>query len=73
MHTDLKAEPGDRLMIHPHRLGEPGRDAEILDVLGPDGGPPYRVRWSDTGEETILFPGSDAAVDHLTARKPARH
>ena len=72
MHTDLKAEPGDRLVIHPHHLGEPGRDAEILDVLGPDGGPPYRVRWSDTGEETLLFPGSDATVDHLAAHMPTR-
>lgn len=73
MHTDLKAGPGDRLVIHPHRLGEPERDAEILDALGPNGGPPFRVRWSDTGEETLHFPGSDATVDHLTAHKPTRH
>ena len=66
MRTDLKARPGDRLVIHPHRLGEHVRDAEILDVLGPDGGPPFRVRWSDTGEETLHFPGGDASVERLT-------
>lgn len=72
MRTDLSARPGDRLVISPHRLGEPVRDAEILQVLGPAGGPPFRIRWSDTGEESLFFPGSDASVDHLTrGRKPA--
>lgn len=70
MRIDLKAEPGDRLVIHPHRLGEPVRDAEILQALGPDGGPPFRVRWSETGEESFYFPGPDASVDHLTAHEP---
>ena len=61
----LHARPGDRLVIHGHRLGEPERDGEILAVLGAEGGPPFRVRWEDTGAETLLFPGSDASVDHL--------
>jgi hypothetical protein len=65
MRTDLTAHPGDRLVIHPHHLGEHERDAEILEVLGPEDGPPFRVRWSDTGAETLHFPGSDAAVEHL--------
>jgi hypothetical protein len=67
MRTDLTARPGDRLVIRAHRLGEPERDAEIIEVLGPDGTPPFRVRWSDTGEETLHFPGSDADVEHLAA------
>jgi hypothetical protein len=69
MRTDLTAHPGDRLVIHPHRLGEPERDAEILEALGPDGTPPFRVQWSDTGDVTLHFPGVDARVDHLTERK----
>lgn len=72
MRTDLKARPGDRLVIHAHHLGEHVRDAEILETEGPDGGPPFRVRWSDTGEETTHFPGSDATVDHLSARARAK-
>ena len=69
MRTDLTARSGDRLVIHPHRLGDPGRDAEILSALGPDDTPPFRVRWSDTGDVTLCFPGSDASVDHLTERR----
>ena len=61
----LSATPGDRLVIHGHNLGDHARDGEILAALGPDGSPPFRVRWEDTGVETLLFPGSDASVDHL--------
>jgi hypothetical protein len=45
-------------------LGAPVRDGEILDVKGKAGGPPYVVRWSDTGRETIFFPGPDSHIDH---------
>jgi len=72
MRVGLSAEPGDRLVIRSHRLGEPERDAEILEALGPASGPPFRVRWSDTGGETLIFPGGDAYVDHLAGRR-ARH
>jgi hypothetical protein len=65
----LLAAPGDRLVVHPHHLGERPRDAEILEALGPQGGPPFRVRWSDDGRETTLFPGSDAHVEGLTRRE----
>jgi hypothetical protein len=65
----LRARPGDRLVIRGHRLGEPVRDGEILEVRGADGGPPFRVRWEDTGAETILFPGTDAYVEQLAPRR----
>lgn len=61
------AHPGDRLVIHGHHLGEAGRDAEILETRGPGGGPPFLVRWEDTGHVTLLYPGSDARVEHLAA------
>jgi Domain of unknown function (DUF1918) len=67
--TRIPARPGDRLVIHAHHEGEPQRDAEILAVLGPDGTPPYRVHWQDDGRESILYPGSDAHVEHLTSRR----
>jgi hypothetical protein len=72
MRTELKARPGDRLVIHAHHLGEHVRDAEILEATGPEDGPPFRVRWSDTGEETLHFPGSDATVDRLKVRARAK-
>ena len=61
----LRARPGDRLVIHGHRLGEPERDGEILEVLGKGDGPPFRVRWEDSGREAIVYPGSDATVEAL--------
>ena len=66
--ASMIAVPGDRLVIRAHRLGEPEQDAEILEVLGPEGRPPYRVRWEETGEESLFFPGSDAFVEHLAQR-----
>lgn len=63
----MKAQVGDRLVIKGHRMGEPDRDAEILEVRGPDGSPPYYVRWSDDGHEGLVFPGPDASVDHYAA------
>jgi hypothetical protein len=63
----LWARPGDRLVIRGHVVGERARDAEILEALGRDGQPPFRVRWEDTGRETEIFPGPDAYIDHLTS------
>jgi hypothetical protein len=57
-----EAAAGDRLVVRPHHLGESERDAEILEVLGTHGGPPYRVRWTDDGHETVVYPGSDVYV-----------
>jgi len=63
--SQLRAKPGDRLIVRRHHLGELDRDGEILEVLGPDGSPPFTVRWSDDGHVSTLFPGSDATVEHF--------
>lgn len=60
----MHANPGDHIVIPGHRVGQPERDCEVLEVHGPDGGPPYLVRWGDTGHESVYFPGSDASVEH---------
>ena len=60
----MHASVGDRMVIQPHHLGEPPRDGEVLAVRGSDGGPPFVVRWSDTGHETLFFPGPDAVLEH---------
>ena len=62
----MRAAVGDRLVIKGHHLGEPDRDAEVMEVHGEDGAPPWRVRWSDDGHEGLFFPGSDAMVEHFT-------
>ncbi len=60
----MKAAVGDKIVVKGHRVGEPDRDAEVLEVHGTDGGPPYLVRWSDDGHEGLYFPGSDATTVH---------
>ena len=61
----MRASVGDRLIIKAHNVGEHDRDAEILEVQGDDGGPPYLVRWDEDGHEGLFFPGSDATVQHF--------
>lgn len=59
----MRARVGDRIVIKGHRVGEPNRDCEVLEVRGPDSGPPYWVRWGDSGHESLFFPGTDADVE----------
>lgn len=61
----MKAAVGDRIIIKGHRVGEHDRNGEVLEVSHSDGSPPYRVRWEDTGHESLFFPGSDAVVRHF--------
>jgi Domain of unknown function (DUF1918) len=63
----MQADVGDRLVIKGHHVGDSDRGAEILEVQGDDGGPPFVVRWDD-GHEGLFFPGSDAVVEHLPQR-----
>ena len=58
----MQASPGDRIVIKGQHHGEHDRDGEVLEVHGHDGGPPFVVRWSDSGHETLFFPGPDAVV-----------
>lgn len=60
----VPAAPGDRIIVHSTHVGGRERDGEVIAVRGADGGPPYLVRWSDTGAETLLFPGSDTVIHH---------
>ena len=59
------ARKGDRIVIRGQHVGNPVRDAEVLEVRHADGTPPYVVRWSDTGHEALFFPGTDAYVEHV--------
>ncbi len=61
----MQARVGDRIIIKGHRVGEPERDGEVLEVKGPDGSSPFVVRWSDDGHEGLFFPGVDASVQHF--------
>lgn len=59
--SELHARVGDRLVVSLSPSG-PHRDAEILEVRGEGGAPPYLVRWSDTGHVALVIPGPEAFV-----------
>lgn len=61
----MRAHLGDQLVVESQATGAARRDGEIVGLHREDGTPPYDVRWSDTGEVTLVFPGSDAHVRHL--------
>jgi hypothetical protein len=61
----MRAQVGDMIVVSGHRIGEPDRTGEILEVHGKEGAPPYVVRWDDTGDEGLYFPVSDARLRHL--------
>ena len=60
----MRAEAGDRIIVRSTHVGEADRDGEVLEARGPDGGPPYLVRWSENGHEGLLFPGPDSEIHH---------
>lgn len=55
------AQPGDWLVIRSGSDSRASRRAVILSVSS-GGAPPFKVRWTDTGHEGLLFPGPDAEV-----------
>ena len=63
----MQASVGDEIIITGHVVGEARRVGQIVEVRGADGGPPYRVRWDDSGRTTLLYPGSDSTIKHIAA------
>jgi len=59
----LQATVGDMLFVHGRIVGQRDRKAEIIDVRGADGSPPYLVQYDD-GHQAVVFPGPDAVVEH---------
>lgn len=58
----MKASVGDRIVTAAGVVGGAVRDGVVVECPHGDGSPPYRVRWSDTGEESLLVPGPDSLV-----------
>ena len=57
----MHAAVGDRLHVRGRTVGAADHTAEIVEIRGPDGSPPYLVRWAD-GHEGLSFPGPDAHI-----------
>ncbi|HEY4992524.1 MAG TPA: DUF1918 domain-containing protein [Nakamurella sp.] len=58
----MRAKKGDWLVVEGAVVDRPGRRGVVLDVEGPDGAPPFLVRWDDNGHEGLVFPGPDAHI-----------
>lgn len=65
----MRASINDRLVVRSHHVGDPDREAVILEVHGQNGAPPYLIRWND-GHESIFVPSSDTVVEHHPAEQP---
>jgi hypothetical protein len=61
---NMRAQLGDVLIVESPTTGVTRRDGEIVGLHHEDGTPPYDVRWSDTHEVTLVFPGPDAHIWH---------
>ncbi|UYQ61172.1 DUF1918 domain-containing protein [Streptomyces peucetius] len=59
----MQANVGDTLLVHGRTVGQHDKVAEVVEVLGPQGNPPFRVRFED-GHEALLSPGPDTVVRH---------
>jgi hypothetical protein len=61
----MHASVGDEIIIHGRVLGTPSRRGQVLETHGPEGTPPYLVKFDD-GHETLVFPGPDVEIVNLT-------
>ena len=50
---------GDRVVAESESTGRAPRRGEVLEVLGSESHPRYRIRWED-GHETIYTPAAGA-------------
>ncbi|MBA2806879.1 DUF1918 domain-containing protein [Streptomyces sp. KM273126] len=66
----MRADLGDQIVIESPTTGAHRRDGEIVGLHHEDGTPPYDVRWSDTHEVTLVFPGPDAHIHHVEHGPP---
>lgn len=53
----MHAQPGDWLIIEQANIDHEARRGLVEEVRSPNGNPPHRVRWLDTGHEALLSRG----------------
>lgn len=67
----MRAKEGDVLRFLGRKAGSAGHRVRVVEVLGPEGEPPYRVRHDD-GHESEVFPGPGCTVDPSTPHTVAK-
>ncbi|MFE3773841.1 DUF1918 domain-containing protein [Streptomyces sp. NPDC059122] len=71
----MQAHLGDQLVVGCPTTGTTRRDGEVVGLHHEDGTPPYDVRWSDTDQIWLFFPGPGTLVRHtdcLSGAAPPR-
>ena len=66
----MNGHVGDRLVVE-RTHGAARRVGIIVAVTHTDGSPPYRVRWLDTGHESLVFPEADAHIEPAAPEVPS--
>lgn len=66
----MKARVGDRIILAADHVDQPTRDGKVIEVRGPDGGPPFLVEWSD-GHTGLIFPGPGSILRIGHGEEPA--
>jgi ribosomal 30S subunit maturation factor RimM len=64
----MEAQIGDQIIVESNKVGQGRRVGDVVDVLKGSAGLHFRVRW-DNGQETVLYPSSDAVVVHPDRRQ----
>lgn len=59
----MRAVIGDRLHVHGRTVGDRDHAAEIIEIRGENGTPPYVIRYDD-GRQNVVVPGADAWIEH---------
>ena len=66
----MQAKVGDRIVIEPAKVTQPGRAGRIEEVLRAEP-PTYRVRWDD-GRTSVLAPSAVGAAIETVREKRGR-
>ena len=61
----MQAAVGDRVIIRGRTVEAPDRHGTIAEVRGENGDGPYVILFDD-GHESVVFPGGDFIVEHVT-------
>ncbi|MET8245222.1 DUF1918 domain-containing protein [Streptomyces sp. NPDC005202] len=64
----MHASVGDQLVQHGRVVGQHDQVSEVVEVLGSEGNPPYRVRFQN-GHEAVMCPGPDCQVRHKNKKR----